>query len=139
MIWWCPDCDNVFKDRVVNSYGDPYYAECPMGDCDGQLIHLDEMIYPTIRLLNKKGWITRYCCSGHIYGKIQQAYIYFEPKYVKELPSLPKGFVLDEKIDDPIIRSTNKNSSDNPLPIYRNASILYKWAKELPENPIFFN
>lgn len=49
MIWWCPDCNNTYNDRSIN-----YEAECPNSKCDGICIHLDELMYPAIRLLNMK-------------------------------------------------------------------------------------
>lgn len=56
-----------------------------------QYFECDEMIAPTISLLNKKGYKTKYCCSGH-------SYPYSFTKYHESLPvelENKNGIILD--------------------------------------------
>jgi hypothetical protein len=45
--------------------GDP----CPRRECAGTIWDIDEMLLPTIILLNEKGYATSQCCSGHFHSK----------------------------------------------------------------------
>lgn len=48
---------------------------CPKAGCEGSVVEIDELMVPTIKLLNEKGYMTEYCCSGHVYGNGGSAYI----------------------------------------------------------------
>lgn len=57
-----------------------------------QLDDIDEMIFPTIKLLNEKGYFTRGSCSGH-FEESNKTYIQFDKEIKPEdFPSIPKGF-----------------------------------------------
>ena len=63
----------------------------------GHVADIDELLLPAIILLNEKGYMTEFCCSGHFHaGTSDSAYILFEES-VKEgdLPVLPNGFKFD--------------------------------------------
>lgn len=60
-------------------------------------IELDENIRDSIIILNKKGYVTLFCCGGnHPEVGYIHIYIYFENDY--PLPELPKGFKLKNRI-----------------------------------------
>ena len=70
---------------------------CPKRECMGQVADIDELLLPSIVLLNAKGYWTKCCCSGHFHsGTSDSAYILFE-KTVKEehFGGLPKGFTYE--------------------------------------------
>ena len=48
---------------------------CPKAGCEGMVVEIDELMVPIIKLLNEKGYMTAYCCSGHVYGNGATAYI----------------------------------------------------------------
>lgn len=54
----------MFDNYNLKIWNEEY--SCPIKDCSGEVVELDEMITPTIILLNKKGYHTSYCCAGHI-------------------------------------------------------------------------
>ena len=65
-----------------------------------KLIELDEMIVPVIQCLNKKGYTTFACCSGHPYDVIYgtddvylTTYILFDKGIV--LPSCPEDSIIE--------------------------------------------
>lgn len=63
MIYWCKECDSVFnlsEDYVRD------HEDCPKAGCWGELIQVDELMLPMVRILNRKGYETQYCCSGHV-------------------------------------------------------------------------
>lgn len=56
---------------------------------------VDEMIFPTIETLNKKGYYTSYSCSGH-YKKSTQIDIMFDPEIkAEQFPTVPAGFKIE--------------------------------------------
>jgi hypothetical protein len=64
------------------------------------LIELDEMIAPVIQVLNKKGYKTYACCSGHPYDVIDgtndvvlTSYILFDGGII--LPSCPEDDIIE--------------------------------------------
>ena len=44
---------------------------------EAPVIEVDELMLPTIMLLNQKGYCTEYCCSGHAYEGYYSPYIVF--------------------------------------------------------------
>lgn len=110
------------------------------------LFEVDEFIAPIISILNKKGYYTRYCCSGHYiddemgdYGcSNNDCYIMFvnngDMKYMK---SLPEGFVLEEDnnyFDSFVIRKQYKNNDMNRyVEIMDTMKELYEWALKIPK------
>ncbi len=117
---------------------------------------IDELIAPTIQVLNQKGYITRFCCSGHPFNiwlmegdedDCQEtavplnSYIAFAEGIT--LPSLPPDFVKEQSVGNSrslIIRKWYKinNDSDNQFfekakKILKTMEQLYQWALDLPD------
>lgn len=82
MLYWCSCCDHVFdshRTALNENYIERGMNSCPTPGCDGELVHVDELMLPTIRRLNKLGYCTKFCCSGHVNeGGYQSPYIKFE-------------------------------------------------------------
>ncbi|HBH3700995.1 TPA: hypothetical protein KSK42_003236 [Clostridioides difficile] len=96
------------------------------------LIELDEAIADIIIELNKKGYKTSNCCSGHIYkdkikNKETNCYISFYKAYNFRLP---KGYSYDS---DNVIRCYfNGNSFELENQLKQNIDILTRWVNKLP-------
>ena len=89
-----------------------YWSEqhhCPKRSCgDSPVVEIDELMFPIIQMLNKKGYWTKNCCSGHTYDECCNPYIQFdeflreeilEDSGVREIfKDLPSGWELE--IDD---------------------------------------
>ena len=78
---YCFDCDSIYDSESLTPTdieGVKYYF-CPNKYCDSDrmLVELDEQMIPIIKMLNKKGYETQYCCSGHEWHDFG-AYISFE-------------------------------------------------------------
>ncbi len=122
-------------------------------------IDVDELIAPTIQILNQKGYTTRFCCSGHPLnnwlfidseaeegyvkaGSPLQSYILFEEGIT--LPSIPHGFeeginkygdkprMFIEK-DHPVTSAFENQFFEKARRILETMKELYEWALELPD------
>lgn len=149
---WCPECNSIFNNSINIE------DHCPMYSCEGKVIWIDDLIFPTIELLNEKGYITKSCCSGHLIPDEHfSPYIMFEDYDGKELvfedlfKILPKSLFdfeiyktiyNDEDIYNDVIRYIGHSedeigydvlSVENRLIHSSKACLeLYKWASELP-------
>ena len=94
----------------------------------------DKNSQSAIKILNDKGYTTKFCCSGHYDSQHPNGYISFE--YWVELPSVPKGFMLDEDGDGITIRTIlpyETPTIEDFKTICDNAKILLDWAISLPD------
>ena len=94
-------------------------------------IEIDSKLAFQISILNKKGYKTKFCCSGHALDEWVSSYIYFEDK----IDSCPEDWYID---DDGYIIRGNRNrdwieldfiTRENILTNY-NGNLL-KWVLEL--------
>ena len=147
---------NLFSFIKVNDIYEPIIdaeINCLTNNCDGILFDVDELFAPMISLLNKKGYKTIYCCSGHIrpdeeiiYNKkyqkryknyIIESYISFDISV--KLPNIPKGYSYDKstgsKLDNTIRKTFNyrKRSENILIDILNNTKSVLKWVKSLPK------
>ena len=122
-------------------------------ECDQEnYVEVDEMIAPVIAVLNKKGYKTVYCCSGHPYPSRDM--IYPENTFVHlatyiafedgtKLPSCPDNAILEvaENLYQPVIRirenayymTENHSYYDMLVYIVEIMKSWYDWAVSLPE------
>lgn len=102
MGYLCLKCFNTYGNFISNGRGikpikyddNKEWISCPNTKCIGQVIEVDELILLTIKILNQKGYYTKFCCSGHSYHEISQCYILFEKGI--ELLNIPKGFTSEK-------------------------------------------
>jgi hypothetical protein len=104
--------------------------ECPNALCSEApgLVSIDELMIRPITILNKKGYQTKFCCSGHdLRGKADQnGYIMFRSSYL--LPSVPEGWFLDT--EDYFVSTVIRSKTDDLATSIFN---LNKWVDSLPE------
>lgn len=141
-VYMCMNCYEVYdKDKIKADY---CYDNiwCPKSNCVGNLIEIDELMIPTIKILNQKGYFTRFCCSGHYYDQHPNGYIMFEEGI--EIPNIPKDWNKEMHNDCVIIRSTIPDGSGKRptikdfKKICDNAKILVDWANKLPDNEEYY-
>lgn len=121
-------------------------------ECGSKFVEVDELIAPAVFELNRKGYTTQFCCSGHLYEGClpPTTYIMFEDYYNdgfnKPLPSVPEGFILESgpRLSDDwycdVIRAgycedddiTEESLKYNITEIARLNRVLYEWALSLP-------
>lgn len=127
-VSFCSDCHEVFDLNFAKG------GFCPKASCNGQLIEVDELIMPTIIMLNEKGYATAFCCSGHFYqaDRASNCYIKFSEDYSDVLGRLPEGFVWE---DDNTIRKNFAVSSEREayFAVMETAKDLYLWAESLDD------
>ncbi len=115
-LYVCPNCLNELKKCECYCYPDT-------------LIQIDKNIYPIIKELNKRHYITESCCEGHI-GSNEFMYISFKKKYKFKTP-LPNG--IDGK--ESHIKADIKGSSEQAKKRKKRELLnkLYKWVCDLEE------
>lgn len=99
----CLSCGEVYDSPRLNiTNGFDIY--CPKTNCYGELVEVDELMIPTIKTLNEKGYRTVMCCSGHYTKKNPLAYIYFVEGI--DIPSIPAGFKKEIRHDGCVMACT---------------------------------
>lgn len=134
-------CYQIYnKDSLkIDEFSD--YTYCPKSECIGEVVEIDELFVPIIIELNRKGYTTKFCCSGHYYANCPEAYIMFDSDI--ELPNIPKGYTkeLDTENHTTIRRIFIKDTDDygECIDAYKyyneimnNAKCTLQWAKSLP-------
>lgn len=97
----CPKCLNVYYASMIQIMPGEKHFHCPNYACSGDaLFAIDELMIPAIRSLNRLGYKTAFCCSGHhIMDERPESdrygYICFKGKY--DFKTLPEGWYLDTK------------------------------------------
>lgn len=85
------------------------FQNCPKTSCYGYVIEVDDLMLPTIMLLNQKGYYTKFCCSGHTYDKDCYPYVAFdsflnemlnENEFNELFKELPKPWYIENNIPD---------------------------------------
>lgn len=131
----CLSCGEIYSSEYlrIDEYAD--FAFCPKSNCIGKIVEVDELLLPTIKILNEKGYTTKYCCSGHWSGQLPNGYIMFDEGI--DVPNLPKGFIREVSgIDSITIRSDmarRKPTLNDFKKICDNAKVLVDWADNLPQ------
>lgn len=119
MNYVCPHCWFTLDSCVCELFP-PYY-----------LIHIDINIQEHIRILNKKGYHTMYCCEGH--SRNSNTYISFADDYFKEI-SIPDEFKYDKKRRIITYTYSMKLTEEKMEELKREKlAILLKWCKGLPD------
>jgi hypothetical protein len=106
------------------------------------LFEVDELIAPVISMLNKKGYITTFCCSGHCDNlpiekgfalRNDNCYIAFKDmEMYKKIKNLPDRFYWDIDENSCIIRNDfsfiNGDYIYNQYVINKTMNKLYDWV-----------
>lgn len=150
----CTGCFEIFKDDLKYNFNfildkfsyffgggfDRISGEfdsgvaCPISNCSGSIIEVDELILPTIVELNRKGYYTISSCSGHYYDNCSDIYICFDDSYDFKNTKLPPGFKCEEDDENSTIRKGYGRSvrSDKLFKqIIKDTESLYEWARKL--------
>ncbi|XMB85886.1 hypothetical protein RJG79_10825 [Mycoplasmatota bacterium WC44] len=134
----CFDCHDVFdKEKTYYNRVMRDWNQCPRTICNGALEEIDELMIPTIISLNKKGYITLHCCSGHMFDGCPQVYIKFDNDNAPVIP--PDGFSLkSDKYGTTVETVTSLSNIEDDYELYEKivdlSKILYQWSLSLDEN-----
>ena len=98
---------------------------------------IDQELHEHIYILNRKGYITKYCCSSHLeeYRKYQfsDLYLYIED-YVDIGTAYPESFQKDKNHNILRYRYTKKLTDAQFTATKRQQlQLLLDWCKHLPE------
>ena len=111
---FCPVCFNVyFANQIAPMWENGRsFMYCPSALCNAhrELATIDELMIKPIVSLNKKGYRTRYCCSGHEMRDKHRGkgYVLFDENY--KFSSLPEEWEEDAfALRGTCIRSTTND------------------------------
>ena len=141
----CLNCYKVYNQKTIKN------NMCKVKECYGDVAEIDELFVPMIAELNRKGYRTRYCCSGHYVDEYSSIFLFFAEDYV--FSSLPKCYMYDQDLNPWAYLNTNgqqskskrnsircdfycnKNKIFNELTkdIFNNAINVLEWAEGLEE------
>lgn len=127
MAKFCTSCHQIYKSNFPLK--DKEYTFCPKNECYGEVVEIDDLIFPIILELNKKGYRTEYCCSGHYYEKRTNTYILFCDGI--KLPKIPYGYELEQDVKDSRICIRKYYDDCTVEDIYKGMIELLEWAKDL--------
>lgn len=130
-------CDYMYIDKNFNIFlsTKDIRIQKPYFECD-------ELFAPTICILNKKGYKTKYCCSGHIIDEkgiinhqsyhliYNYAYIVFDKKY--SFLNIPIKTNTTEIKDGYIVERQYNLEKDLFKQQLAIAKDYYNWANNLP-------
>lgn len=78
----CNKCFKVNKSTKYSIHSWGTDLKCTQPECGGDIVEIDDLIYDTVRILNEKGYKTKFCCSGHTVPYLniyeEDVYIVFE-------------------------------------------------------------
>lgn len=111
----------------IARFGSSYHKICPK--CGKPVTEIDELITPTIIELNRKGYKTLYCCSGHL-SSFNSFYIYFDGKMPEQIPPYLKKDKNANIIRGKIEKDKDWKGIQNIIAFNRK---VYKWATLLTE------
>ena len=93
-------------------------------------VQIDDLIAPTIQILNLKGYRTAWSCSGHVREGFDSAYIQFEFGMITP-EELPTGWFWAED-GHMQYQYVSCFPDDLSWEIVEVMDMLFKWAKALP-------
>jgi hypothetical protein len=126
----CLECNTLFKRDVDLTRT----TACPLEDCDGEIVEIDDNILLVILKLNHKGYRTDYCCAGHPWS--YRPYILFASNvHPESFSSLPKNF-NSEITDDNRLHLFRNMAAEGEIErqkcIMESSIHLMEWVEDLP-------
>lgn len=124
--YYCPGCGNVFNGEFIK--GTEWREACPIANCSGVAFEIDEEMIVAVDTLWKKGYMTEFCCAGHVFGTSLGGYIMFDECSV--VSSTPRGWYKD---GNTIRYDLHKGNPpiEQVKEIHRKIEALNKWCEEL--------
>jgi hypothetical protein len=93
-----PNLYDAYRKQIGNPKRVHYYNDFLCFNCQQDyMVEIDDLFWKDIVTLNRNGYKTKYCCSGHSDKEPSTGYIYFE-HFVK-LNSHPDGWCFDKSPD----------------------------------------
>ena len=136
----CLQCYEVFDPRIWDWDEDLHL--CPRMKCNhAEIFMCDELMIPIVFVLNKKGYTTENCCSGHNWYRKENywysdAYVSFDTNV--KIPYGPDGFDCRMSSFEITDGSGNVVLDSDAKPTYKTSLCvrpMWNSRGELPENP----
>lgn len=131
----CLECNNLFFRDFVSMQG----SGCPILNCSGEIVDIDDNILYPITVLNQKGYSTEFSCAGHTWG--HDTYLLFSSiVHPNAFQSLPKNFSSEivNNYNLKIFRSIPEGSVAVRQKCLMESSVaLIEWAEKLSYSVYF--
>jgi hypothetical protein len=119
MGFMCNKCYSIYNEGNICS------------KCNSKLIEIDNLLTPIVSMLNKKGYKTLSCCSGHNDNHpTNKTYIKFQKEYEPKI--IPNGFKIrkDDYQNTIIYRYHPKPKCKDELEksIFKSVIDLFNWS-----------
>lgn len=116
---------------ICNKCFSTYENDTICEKCNNNLISLDDLISPVILILNKKGYKTISCCSGHNDKHIcNKTYIVFGKGFEPE--KMPSNFIkYNDQYGNITLCRYHKNKQNIDQSILNTIIELFNWAVSL--------
>lgn len=109
------------------------YEDALKCKCNVITAEIDDMMFDAISLLNKKGYITLYCCSGHLNRKSIQIYVYIDNVNVNDFKTIPKNWkTYNNHCIEILYLSNDKRFKVKAEFLVKENIKFYKWVCTLP-------
>jgi len=129
--------------QTFNIFGGYYLSDKRDENC----FEVDELIAKPVQILNRKGYLTGECCSGHPFVPPPKGFcesIHMKPTHYSyisfiegiSLPSLPPGFIKREHGGTRVCIDRwyhDKRDYECLREIFKSMELLYLWASNLPD------
>ena len=141
------EADSLKEESKINDYS----VSCPKSNCKGMVFEIDEEMIPIISILLDKGYLTMYCCQGHIAEDLYTQ-IYIMIRGNLEFNNLinyapPEGYTLknftshdvinnktiDAVMIERIVNYEENSYSERMRMLIEERLKLLKWVEDLPE------
>lgn len=136
----CLTCYTVYPLEQYSSDGT--YSICPNMSCGHEIYKIDENMIPVIIELNKKGYKTTDCCSGHNWEDVDGLQLSIYIAFAKDVQpkTVPKGFYLEtNRVDDwldPKIYGEDPPQEMKNKAVHFISCLMKKYHSDfIPENP----
>lgn len=128
---------NVKDDCKITTFT-KFFGKCKHCHKFADYIEIDGNIAKTIKILNRKGYFTKFCCEGHDKvkrknDKVSLAYIYFDNglKYLEFIIKvLPDSWYIDQ---NDIIKNKLIIRAKRDIPLKKRINDIQKMAKKLDD------
>lgn len=137
MFYMCTACYRVMRRSKTPK-------KCKGCGLEHTYVEIDEMMLPVIQMLNRKGYHTEHCCSGHYVDSDISTYIQFSRDIMTPIDGLPNMFEWEPpRYFGMVLRLKecyrNDSEPQRSINIHNGIIQLIRWVESLPYRGILWH